>query len=160
MKLTVLAIGKLKSGPERDLAERSRGRAEALGRAAGFAPLEVIEVAESRARREDDRRAQEGRVLVERAGADLLVALDQCGQSITSEALAQRLAGWRDQGAGAAVFAIGGADGLDAAVRCKAALVLSFGALTIPHQIVRVLLLEQIYRCLTIIAGHPYHRGG
>jgi 23S rRNA (pseudouridine1915-N3)-methyltransferase len=159
VKLSVIAVGKLKSGPERELAERYRERAEALGRANGFAPVEIVELPESRARRDADRRLEEGRTILERAGTELLVALDERGGSLTSEAFAERLAAWRDRGAGAAVLAIGGPDGLDPGLRDKAALVLSFGALTIPHQIVRILVLEQIYRGLTILAGHPYHRG-
>jgi 23S rRNA (pseudouridine1915-N3)-methyltransferase len=160
VKLTVIAVGTLKSGPERELAQRYCERAEALGRANGFAPVEVVELPESRARRDAERRAAEGRAILERAGSGVLIALDERGRGLTSEAFAKRLEAWRDQGAGAAVFALGGADGLDPAVRDRAALVLSFGALTIPHQLVRILLLEQLYRCLTIIAGHPYHRAG
>ena len=156
----MVAVGRLKSGPERDLAERYRERAEALGRAGGFAPVEVVEIPESRARRDADRRAEEARAVLERAGTVPLVAFDERGRSLPSEDLARRLGQWRDGGTPALAFAIGGADGLDPSVRERAALVLSFGAMTLPHQIVRVLALEQLYRCLTILAGHPYHRGG
>lgn len=158
MKLSIIAVGKLKSGPERELAERYRERAEALGRSVGFMPLEIVEIGESRARREADRRLEEGRAILERAGAAVLIAFDERGRSLTSDGFADRLAGWRDAGAAALATAIGGADGLDQAVRDRAALVLSFGALTLPHQLVRVLVLEQLYRALTILAGHPYHR--
>ena len=160
MRLTVVAVGRLKSGPERDLAERYRERAEALGRAAGFSPVEVVEIPESRARRDADRRTEEARAVLERAGPATLIAFDERGRSIPSEDLAGRLGAWRDGGAPALAFAIGGAGGLDPSVRERAALVLSFGALTLPHQLVRVLVLEQLYRCLTILSGHPYHRGG
>jgi 23S rRNA (pseudouridine1915-N3)-methyltransferase len=160
VRLSVVAVGRLKSGPERDLAERYRERAEALGRSGGFAPVEVVEIPESRARRDADRRAEEARAILERAGPATLVPFDERGRAITSEDLAGRLGAWRDGGTPALAFAIGGADGLDPAVRDRAALVLSFGALTLPHQLVRVLVLEQIYRCLTILAGHPYHRSG
>ncbi|HEX8664607.1 MAG TPA: 23S rRNA (pseudouridine(1915)-N(3))-methyltransferase RlmH [Beijerinckiaceae bacterium] len=160
MRLTVVAVGRLKSGPERDLAERYRERAEALGRSAGFAPVEVVEIPESRARRDADRRAEEARTVLERAGTATLIAFDERGRSIPSEDLAGRLEKWRDGGTPALACAIGGADGLDPSLRERAALVLSFGALTLPHQLVRVLVLEQLYRCLTILSGHPYHRGG
>ena len=160
MKLAVVAVGKLKSGPERELAERYRERAEALGRASGFAPLDIVEIAESRARREADRRTEEARAVLDRAGSAPVVAFDERGRSLTSEAFAERLGTWRDRGTSALIFAIGGPDGLDESVRRRAELVLSFGALTLPHQLVRVLVLEQIYRCLTILAGHPYHRSG
>ena len=120
----------------------------------------MIEIPESRARRDADRRAEEGAAILQRAGSSLLVALDERGCSLTSETFAQQLAAWRDGGAASLNFAIGGADGLDPSVRDRAALVVSFGALTLPHQLVRVLVLEQLYRGLTILAGHPYHRGG
>jgi 23S rRNA (pseudouridine1915-N3)-methyltransferase len=160
VRLTVVAVGRLKSGPERDLAERYRERAEALGRAAGFTPVEVAEIPESRGRRDADRRAEEARAVLERTGSATLIAFDERGRSITSEDLAGRLGKWRGGGTPALALAIGGADGLDPLVRERAALVLSFGALTLPHQLVRVLVLEQLYRCLTILAGHPYHRSG
>jgi 23S rRNA (pseudouridine1915-N3)-methyltransferase len=163
VKLTVVAVGRLKSGPERDLARRYRERAEALGRASGFSPVEVVEIAESRARRDADRRAEEARAILDRAGpaaSALLVAFDERGRSISSESLAERLRTWRDGGTPALALVVGGADGLDPLVRDRAELVLSFGAMTLPHQLVRVLVLEQLYRCLTILAGHPYHRGG
>jgi 23S rRNA (pseudouridine1915-N3)-methyltransferase len=160
VRLAVIAVGKLKSGPERELAGRYRKRAEALGRANGFSPLEVVEMAESRARREADRRAEEGAAILQRTALGALVALDERGRAMTSEDFAKRIQGWRDGGTVAISFVIGGADGLDESVRDNAALVMSFGALTLPHQLVRVLVLEQLYRALTILTGHPYHRGG
>jgi small GTP-binding protein len=86
-------------------------------------------------------------------------SLDERGTSLPSPDFAARLGRERDAGNLAASFVIGGADGLDVSLRDRAAIRLSFGALTIPHQIVRVLVLEQIYRALTILSGHPYHRG-
>ena len=160
MKLAVVAVGRLKNGPERELVERYEERAKALGRSLGFSPLSLIELPESRARREADRRAEEGAAILDKAAPAVLVAFDERGKTLTSEAFAQRLAAWRDQGRAAAHFVIGGADGLDEHVRAAADLVLSFGALTLPHQLVRVLVVEQLYRALTILAGHPYHRAG
>ena len=160
MRLSVLAVGRLKSGPERDLVDRYRQRVEGIGRSLGIAAFEVVELAESRARREDDRRAEEAAALLERAGSAVLVAFDERGKSPTSEAFADRIKQWRDEGRPALACVIGGPDGLDPKVRDRADLVVSFGALTLPHQIVRVLVLEQLYRALTIITGHPYHRGG
>ena len=77
-----------------------------------------------------------------------------------SESLAAEIARWRDAGRSAATFVIGGADGLDPTLRERADLVLSFSPLTWPHQLVRIMLAEQLYRVTTILAGHPYHRGG
>jgi 23S rRNA (pseudouridine1915-N3)-methyltransferase len=91
------------------------------------------------------------------AGARL-IALDGRGAAWSSRDLAERLAGWRDQGVGTLAFAIGGAEGLDPAVIEAADTVLSLGAMTWPHLLVRVMLLEQLYRAQQILAGHPYHR--
>ena len=160
MRLSLIAVGRLKNGPERDLVDRYRGRIEGLGRTLGVTGVEFTELPESRARRDADRRAEEAAAIFERAGAAALLVFDERGRSPTSEAFAERLGAWRDGGQAAVACVIGGPDGLDPAVRERAALVVSFGALTLPHQIVRVLVAEQLYRALTIIAGHPYHRAG
>jgi 23S rRNA (pseudouridine1915-N3)-methyltransferase len=160
VKLAVVAVGRLKAGPERDLSERYRGRIDAIGRSSGFSALEIVEIPESRARREADRRSEEAGLISQRTRLGVTVAFDERSRSLTSQALGERLRHWRDEGRPAAAFLIGGADGLDPALRERADLTVSFGALTLPHQLVRVLVLEQIYRCLTILAGHPYHREG
>jgi len=158
--LSVLAVGRLKNGPERDLVERYRLRIEGMGRGLGFAGPDLVDLPESRARREDDRRTEEAAALMERAGSGALIVFDERGKSLTSEAFAARIGSWRDEGRPGLACAIGGPDGLDPKVRARADIVLSFGALTMPHQIVRVLVVEQLYRALTILAGHPYHRAG
>ncbi|HVL73591.1 MAG TPA: 23S rRNA (pseudouridine(1915)-N(3))-methyltransferase RlmH [Beijerinckiaceae bacterium] len=158
MKLTVVAVGRLKAGPERELAERYRARAETLGRSLGVS-VEVAELPESRARREPDRMAEEADAILRRAGAAALVLFDERGRSLPSEAFAEKVGAWRDAGR-PVVFVVGGPDGLAPSLRDKAELVLSFGALSLPHQLVRVLVLEQVYRSLTILSGHPYHRAG
>lgn len=161
MRLVVAAIGRLKKGPERDLAERYRERAGQLGRGLGIPACDVAEILESRARRAPDRCAEEGDALLGAIpeGAALIVYDERGRADCGSEALASRLGGWRDSGRPAAAVAIGGADGLDPRLRQRADLVLSFGAATLPHALVRILALEQLYRSLTILAGHPYHRG-
>ena len=160
MRLSLLTIGRLKSGPERDLVERYRGRIEAAGRALGFPAFEIAELPESRARRDADRRTDEAAALLDKIGPSVLVAFDERGKSPTSEAFAERIRAWRDEGRPGLACVIGGPDGLDPSIRQRADLVVSFGQLTLPHQIVRVLVAEQLYRALTIIAGHPYHRAG
>ncbi len=160
MRLSLIAVGRLKSGPERDLVDRYRGRIEGLGRTLAVSGVDFIELPESRARRDADRRAEEAAAILEKVGTSTLIAFDERGRSPTSEAFAERLKSWRDGGQAAVACVIGGPDGLDPAIRQRAALVVSFGALTLPHQIVRVLVAEQLYRALTIIAGHPYHRAG
>jgi 23S rRNA (pseudouridine1915-N3)-methyltransferase len=160
LRLSLLAVGRLKSGPERELVERYRQRIEGIGRGLGVAGLDIVEMAESRARRDGDRRAEEAEALLERAGPSVLIVFDERGKSPTSEAFADKIRRWRDEGRPGVACVIGGPDGLDPRVRQRAELVVSFGALTMPHQIVRALVAEQVYRALTIIAGHPYHRAG
>ena len=88
----------------------------------------------------------------------VIVALDERGQDMPSEAFAGRLGRWRDEGQRAVAFLIGGADGLAPLARERAHLLLSLGRMTWPHMLVRVMLAEQLYRATTILAGHPYHR--
>jgi 23S rRNA (pseudouridine1915-N3)-methyltransferase len=158
MRLSLIAVGRLKDGPERDLCARYAARIADNGRQLGFAGPDIQEIAESRARRPEDRKAEEAGAISARLTAGLVIALDERGTGLSSEAFATRLGKARDSGQAAATMIIGGADGLDEGVRGKASLVLAFGAMTLPHQLVRVLALEQIYRALTILAGHPYHR--
>ena len=160
MRLSLLAVGRLKSGPERELVERYRQRIDGMGRSLGFAGLDLVEFPESRARRDDDRRAEEAIALRDRIGPSASIAFDERGRNLTSEAFAERIGSWRDAGRPGVACLIGGPDGLDPALRGQVDLVVAFGALTLPHQIVRALVAEQLYRALTIIAGHPYHRGG
>ncbi len=160
MRLSVITVGRLKSGPERELVDRYRSRIEGIGRGLGIVGFDLLELPESRARREADRMGEEARALVDKAGSSVLVAFDERGRSPTSESFAEALRAWRDGGRAGVACIIGGPDGLDPALRQRADLVVSFGALTLPHQIVRVLVVEQLYRALTIIAGHPYHRAG
>lgn len=158
MRLSLIAIGRLKDGPERELCERYRERAATLGRGLGLTGPEIVELPESRGRRPNERKRDEAAAIAARLGPGLVIALDERGRSQNSEALAQRIAGARDAGVASASFVIGGADGLADEIRDAAGLTLAFGALTIPHQLVRVLVLEQLYRTMTILAGHPYHR--
>jgi 23S rRNA (pseudouridine1915-N3)-methyltransferase len=155
----VAAVGRLKDGPERELAAAYRKRAAAVGRAFGWRDIEIVEVRESRARELERRRTEESIAIatVIPDGATIVI-LDEHGQSLDSAGFAKLLAEWRAQDAPAVTFIIGGADGLAASLRQRAKLTLAFGTATWPHQFVRVMLLEQIYRAGTILAGHPYHR--
>ncbi|GJE00986.1 23S rRNA (pseudouridine(1915)-N(3))-methyltransferase RlmH [Methylobacterium isbiliense] len=160
MRLALVAVGRLKRGPERELAETYRARADALARSLGFAPVQVTELPESRARRAPDRCDEEGSLIL---GAvvpgSVLMVMDEGGRPVTSTGFAERLGAWRDGGRPGLAIVIGGADGLSEAVRQRADLLFAFGAATLPHGLVRVLALEQVYRAMTILAGHPYHRG-
>jgi len=158
MRLAVIAVGRLKDGPERELCERYRERGVTLGRGIGFSGPDIVEIAEGRGRRAEERKREEAQAILAKTQPGLIIALDERGRALGSEAFATRLATARDSGTGHASLIIGGADGLSEDIRDKADITLAFGALTIPHQIVRALVLEQLYRAMTIISGHPYHR--
>jgi 23S rRNA (pseudouridine1915-N3)-methyltransferase len=159
MKILIAAVGKLKDGPERELVARYAERAAQTGRAVALGPVDIREIPESRAKRPEDRKREESAQLaLLLAPAAPILALDETGKTFSSVEFAEKLGRWRDDGAPAVQFVIGGADGLDAELVKRAALVIGFGRMTWPHQIVRVLLAEQIYRAATILAGHPYHR--
>jgi len=158
MRIVVAAVGKLKRGPESDLSERYRERAVKSGRGIGLRSLEVVEIAESRAREAQRRMLEESIALanvIPKGAATAL--LDPRGETLDSNGFTKRLRGWNDGGRDVA-FVIGGPDGLAPTLSDQADLLLAFGALTWPHQLVRVMLLEQIYRATTILSGHPYHR--
>ena len=140
MKLHIVARGRIGRGPEAELVARYEKRITW--------PFVVTELPETGGRVADP------------ATPAKTVALDEGGEALTSVALARLLEGWRDGGIREARFLIGAADGLTAAERGSADRVLSFGAATWPHLMVRAMLAEQLYRATTIIAGHPYHREG
>lgn len=160
MKIAVHAVGRMKAGPERELADRYFERFARSGPAVGLEFTGIAETPESRAQTAAERRREEGRALQPhlQAGAALLL-LDERGRSLSSREFAGRLGRLRDDGRKGALVAIGGADGHDPSLRERADLVVSLGAMTWPHQLVRVMLGEQLYRAATILAGHPYHRG-
>jgi 23S rRNA (pseudouridine1915-N3)-methyltransferase len=159
VRIIVAAVGRLKQGPETELSERYRKRAAQTGRQLGWRDVEIIEIRESRADEAGKRMIEESialaNVIPPRAA---IVLLDARGQTIDSPSLAAQLAKWRADDRPATTFLIGGADGLAASLQDKADLRLSFGTATWPHQLVRVMLLEQLYRAATMLTGHPYHR--
>lgn len=158
MRLTIAAVGRMKSGPERDLLDRYVDRTVKQGRPLGITRLDLRETTESRSPRADDRRAEEAAALLDGLGErTCVVALDERGRTLDSAAFATFLGDRIAEGRDVAVL-IGGADGHGEAVRSRADLTLAFGAMTWPHQIVRILAAEQLYRATTILAGHPYHR--
>lgn len=159
MRISIAAIGRIKSGPEGELITRYLSRAKAGGKALGLSGFDVLESPESRAGSAKARKADEAKALIGNLSEPYcLVTLDEHGKSISSEKLTHWIADKRDNGMRHLVFLIGGADGLDPELVAKADLVLSFSPLTWPHQLVRIMLAEQIYRTTTILSGHPYHR--
>ena len=155
MKIAILAVGRLRAGPEADLVRDYLDRFDKTGRALGLGPARVIEVEDKKSAG----RAAEGALLA-RALPDgaAIVALDERGRTLTSPEFAATLARWRDAGRSEVAFILGGADGIEPALRDRADLVLSFGAMVWPHMLARVMLSEQIYRAATILSGSPYHR--
>jgi 23S rRNA (pseudouridine1915-N3)-methyltransferase len=159
MRLIIAAVGRLKDGPERELYARYRDRFEAAGKRLALQPVLWHETAESRASAPAKRSAEEGAALLRLAReADYLIALDERGKMLSSEEFARLIGRIRDDGVKAAAILIGGADGLAPDVLAKARAKVSFGAITLPHQLARIVLAEQLYRAATILAGHPYHR--
>ena len=133
------------------MAARYVERAAAAGRATGFSGVELL--------RPDDRKREEAKAIRGLLAPPAnVIALDVNGAQMTSRRLATELGRARDQGIASAAFVIGGPDGLEPAFLASASLTLSFGAMTWPHQLVRIMVAEQIYRAVTILAGHPYHR--
>jgi 23S rRNA (pseudouridine1915-N3)-methyltransferase len=159
MRIRIAAVGRMKSGPERELVSRYLDRAVASGKPLGLSGFDVSELTESRASSAAARKAEEAKALREILPEGLVVALDERGKTMGSEGLARLVAKYRDDGKPALSFVIGGADGLDPDFTARADLVLSFSPLTWPHQLVRIMLAEQLYRVTTILSGHPYHRG-
>jgi 23S rRNA (pseudouridine1915-N3)-methyltransferase len=158
VKIVVAAIGRLKAGPERVLLDRYLARASKAGRQLGLT-FDFRELPESNARQSPARKDAEAASLAALlpAGA-VLVVLDEAGKGLDSRSLADRIAEWRDSGTRDLVFVIGGPDGLAPDLTGRADLRLAFGPMTWPHQLVRIMLAEQLYRAVTILSGHPYHR--
>lgn len=160
MRMTIIAVGRVKPGPERVLMERYIDRAIATGRQIGLTGFDVVELPESRASSANARKSQEADAIRSALpeGAQMVV-LDEHGKSLTSLKLSDTIARWRDDGKSVLALIIGGADGLDHELIKTASLSIAFSQFTWPHQIVRIMLAEQLYRVTTILTGHPYHRG-
>ncbi len=159
MRLIVGCIGRLKSGPEADIAARYEKRIAQSGRQLGLSGPKIIELPESRAAESAQRKTDEAYRLAQKLPEKAIaIAFDERGTSVNSRNFSEIIRRSSEEGASDLVFLIGGADGLDPQIRRRADHILSFGSLTIPHQLVRILVLEQIYRATTILTNHPYHR--
>ena len=150
MRVTICAVGRLKSGAERDLMDKYAKRIQWR--------LDIVEVEERRKLSPAELKSREGDLIAAALpdGA-IRVALDERGKTLPSTTFAQKIGNWRDQGRDI-VFLIGGVGGLAPELRDRADMVLSFGTATWPHMLARVMLVEQVYRAQEILAGHPYHR--
>lgn len=162
MKIAVCAIGRYKGAVENQLTLDYIKRAELTGRALGVTGVELIEVepkAGKKAPTSEALKALEAQSILEAVGEGAtLIACDERGEGLNSRQIAKRIESFKDKGAKKLVFLIGGADGLDPELRAKCAFSLAFGPQTWPHLLVRVMLAEQIYRAITILSNHPYHR--
>jgi 23S rRNA (pseudouridine1915-N3)-methyltransferase len=153
MRLTILSVGRLKSGAERDLFDEYVKRALPVARGLGFRGIDAIEVASG-----GGRDAEAERILAKIPAGANVIRLDEFGRNSASAEFADRLAGLRDRGVQDLVFIIGGAEGYGDAVRRAVPDMMAFGAQTWPHRLVRAMLAEQVYRAVSILAGMPYHK--
>lgn len=161
MRIVIAAVGRLKDGPDAALFERYADRARKTGRACGLTGLDQIEITESKSDQAASRMAAEADVLLGRLKltvSDRLICLDERGAQPTSMQFAQLVTEARERGCQRLVFALGGADGHGDAVRHAAHDTIALSAMTLPHGLARIVLVEQIYRTVTILTGHPYHR--
>ena len=158
MKISILAVGRLKSGAEQTQFNRYFDLFNAAARGVGMPPMAVVEIGESRIASPVERRDAEAQELLKRVGRSRLVILDEQGQSLTSYEFTAMISRIRDEALDVA-FAIGGPDGHGEALKKAAHFQLSLGRMTLPHGLVRIVLAEQLYRAMTIMQGHPYHRG-
>jgi 23S rRNA (pseudouridine1915-N3)-methyltransferase len=154
MRIHIIAVGRARGGPERELFDSYRRRLAM--------PVEMVEVEERRKLPPTALKLREGELLQAalpgKQGGRIVVALDEHGKRLTSAAFARQLDTWRKSGVAHLAFLLGGADGLSDEVREQADVLLSLGDMTWPHLLARALLAEQLYRAQSILAGHPYHR--
>ncbi|MBB35977.1 MAG: 23S rRNA (pseudouridine(1915)-N(3))-methyltransferase RlmH [Hirschia sp.] len=151
MNIRIICVGRMKSGPERELVDDYIARSMRTGRGLGVRSVEEIEVEAGGGK------AREAERLLEKAGNSRIIRLDERGKALKSLQFEQKMTQWRDIGENIA-FLIGGADGLDPALKSIAPDAISFGVQTWPHKLVRVMIAEQVYRALSISANTPYHR--
>ena len=153
MKIAIIAIGRLARGPEAELVKTYVTRATAAGRTLGLGPVEIVEVESRKAGK-----AAEAEALKAHLTDTHVIACDEHGTARPSRAFSDEIALLRDRGVRRLGFLIGGADGLDPALLATAQSRLAFGLQTWPHALARVMLAEQVYRAVTLLAGSPYHR--
>ena len=157
MRVTILAVGRLRAGPEASLVDGYLARFDRTGRPLGLGPAQVMEVED---RKNGGPSAEAALLMAAMPRGATLAALDERGETLDSPGFARHLQRLADTGTRDLAIAIGGADGLVPAFRAEARLVFSFGRMVWPHMLARVMLSEQLYRAASILAGSPYHRGG
>ncbi|MEP3275898.1 MAG: 23S rRNA (pseudouridine(1915)-N(3))-methyltransferase RlmH [Stappiaceae bacterium] len=159
MRLLIASIGRMKAGVEKDLCDRYLDRIRKAGRSIGITSVEIIELTESKQPQNQRRKDEEAEALLKALPRDaVIVALDERGKMLDSKGFANYVDRHRTQAGGNIAFVLGGPDGHGTKVLQSANLKLAFGTMTWPHQLARVMLVEQVYRAITILSGHPYHR--
>ncbi|MCO4823384.1 MAG: 23S rRNA (pseudouridine(1915)-N(3))-methyltransferase RlmH [Amylibacter sp.] len=155
LSLHIIACGRLRKGPEVELISDYLDRYEKTGRGLGLGPVSLIEVEDKRG----GGMAAEAELLRKAIpkGAVTMI-LDERGKLLSSIDFSQKISGWRDTGVQDLAILIGGADGIDPALRQEADFALSFGKMVWPHMLARVMLSEQLYRAASILGNAPYHR--
>ncbi len=158
MDINFLAVGRLK-GPEQELCDRYITRIGLMGRQLGIGKCVLSVINEGRGNALKARKKFESDELLKKVSDKaVLIALDERGKSLDSQNFSKLLADIRDRGAPELVFALGGPDGHGEALLQKAQTKLSLSDMTMPHGLARAVLAEQVYRALTILGNHPYHR--
>ena len=163
MKIAIGAVGHLKKGPEADLAADYCQRLNGLGRQLGFRGIDVFEVEASKSLPRQQRQAKEAELLLAPIDPqDHVFVLDERGRAYSSMQFSKTVGDLKDNGVGTLWFLIGGADGhaphVQDLLKAHKAKALSFGIATWPHMMVRAMLCEQLYRAISILGNHPYHR--
>ncbi len=159
MNIGIIGVGRMKEGAEQILLNRYGERAKKIGKQIGLDGFNIIEIAESKANNKERRKEQEAKLILANIKKNAkIIVLHEGGKNINSAQFTQKIASWRDEGEKELQFIIGGPDGLDKIIMAKADMVLSFSSLTWPHQLVRIMLMEQLYRLTTILTNHPYHK--
>ena len=155
MRISIVAVGRLRAGPEKSLLDDYLTRFDRTGRGLGLGPGRVIEVEDKK----NAGMAAEAALLRKALPKGAVICtLDERGRVMSSPDFAKKLGGWRDAGRQDLALIIGGADGIDPSLRAEADFSISFGSMVWPHMLVRVMLAEQLYRAATILSGGPYHR--
>lgn len=155
MRILIAVVGRLRGGPEAELAADYVARAAAAGRGLGFKAIDLVEV---EGKPVGEPRTEAAALFRATPDDSRKILLDERGAEWTSRQLAEKLARWRDDGVPCTTFWIGGADGASQSLKDQADEKLAFGRQTWPHRLVRVMISEQIYRAVTILSGNPYHR--
>ncbi len=155
MRISIVAVGRLRAGPEKTLLDDYLTRFDRTGRALGLGPARVIEIED---KKNAGMAAEAGLLRKALPKGAVICTLDERGRLMSSPDFAKKLGNWRDAGRQDLALIIGGADGIDPSLRAEADFSISFGSMVWPHMLVRVMLAEQLYRAATILSGGPYHR--